>query len=352
MRLATLALNLGFLVTSFALGVASGRQQNAQVPRVLDRQPVAGSTPDATLPALTDGAVSDGTGAAPGVVTAVAGAKHGATSTRIAREELSFSQIAARAQQWTAAVRADQNYGAGIILDRAGLVLTNQHVVDGTHSITVTPFGGDASVAEVLDSDAQLDLALLRLPDGLAELQPASTETRAGSMPQGNGSTDGSAASPAASRDLPSLAQGAGAVGPSVRAGGAVRGSGLPRRAALGSSAPLVVGDEVLAVGSPRKMYFSVSRGMVSFPNRFLDGIEYIQTDLPINVGNSGGPLVDRQGRIVGVVSFILRDSQGISFALPIERAVTRFAKYLEERDAPRPRPNAQAPARATDPAR
>jgi len=85
----------------------------------------------------------------------------------------------------------------------------------------------------------------------------------------------------------------------------------------------------VMAVGSPRKMYFSVSRGMVSFPNRFLDGVEYIQTDLPINVGNSGGPLVDDEGNVVGIVSFILRDSQGISFALPIDRAVARFGEHL-----------------------
>jgi len=332
MRLATLALNLGFLVTSFALGVASGRQQAAQVTRVLDRQPVAGSAPDATLPVQ-----ADGTSAAPGTVTAVAEAKHAANGARPAREELSFSQVAARAQQWTAAVRADQNYGAGIILDRAGLVLTNQHVVDGTHNITVTPFGGDASVAEVLDSDAQLDLALLRLPDGLAELQ-TSAETRGSRSAQGNAGTPGA--------DAPSAA------GFSARVANATKSSGLPRRAALGSATALGVGDEVLAVGSPRKMYFSVSRGMVSFPNRYLDGIEYIQTDLPINVGNSGGPLVDRQGRIVGVVSFILRDSQGISFALPIDRALARFAKYLEERDTPRPQVNAQAPARAIDPGR
>ncbi|HKO93117.1 MAG TPA: trypsin-like peptidase domain-containing protein, partial [Polyangiaceae bacterium] len=99
--------------------------------------------------------------------------------------------------------------------------------------------------------------------------------------------------------------------------------------ATLGSAASLAVGDEVIAVGSPRKMYFSVSRGMVSFPNRLLEGVEYIQTDLPINVGNSGGPLIDREGHVIGVVSFILKDSQGLSFALPIDRAVSRFAKYL-----------------------
>ena len=106
--------------------------------------------------------------------------------------------------------------------------------------------------------------------------------------------------------------------------------------------------DEVMAVGSPRKMYFSVSRGMVSFPNRFLDGVEYIQTDLPINVGNSGGPLVDRDGNVVGIVSFILRDSQGISFALPIDRAVARFGEHLTVE----PQRTAPTPARERKPAR
>jgi S1-C subfamily serine protease len=60
-----------------------------------------------------------------------------------------------------------------------------------------------------------------------------------------------------------------------------------------------------------------------------------VQTDLPINEGNSGGPLVDREGRVVGIVSFILRESQGLSFALPIDRAVARFAAYLGHSSGP-----------------
>jgi S1-C subfamily serine protease len=76
-------------------------------------------------------------------------------------------------------------------------------------------------------------------------------------------------------------------------------------------------------------MYFSVSHGVVSCVHRFFDGIDYVQTDAPINAGNSGGPLFDRNARVVGVISFILRDSQRLSFALPIERAVARFAAQL-----------------------
>jgi len=194
-----------------------------------------------------------------------------ARGARTREAQPSWSQLAARAQSCTAAVRADLNYGAGVVVDRSGLVLTNLHVIANTHTITVTPFGSEPRPARVLDSDVELDLALLsvNLPSPLADA------------------------------------------------------------ARLGNAASLAVGDEVLAVGSPRKMYFSVSRGMVSFPNRLLEGVEYVQTDLPINEGNSGGPLVDREGRVVGIVSFILRESQGLSFALPIDRAVTRFASYL-----------------------
>jgi len=226
------------------------------------------------------------------VANAVAETPRG-TKGKTPEPEPSWSRLAGRAQSWTAAVRADLNYGAGVVVDPTGLVLTNLHVIANARAITVTPFGSGPSPAKLLDSDPELDLALLRA-----------------SLP-----------------------------------------SPLPQAAALfGSTTGLAVGDEVLAVGSPRKMYFSVSRGMVSFPNRLLEGVEYIQTDLPINEGNSGGPLVNREGRVVGIVSFILKESQGLSFALPIERAIERFAPYLEpSKAAPsvsRELPTREPPAR------
>jgi S1-C subfamily serine protease len=263
MRLGPFAVQIGFLLTSYALGVASGRQEAAHPPPITERLPVAGSAREtAPVPAVA-------AAASPASLDPQRGADAARASSLPAASPPSWSQIAARAQGWTVAVRADQSYGAGVAVERAGFVLTNLHVVDGAKVISVTPFGGEAISAELLDSDRDLDLALLR-----------------SSAP-------------------------------------------LPKAAVVGDSQALGVGDEVMAVGSPRKMYFSVSRGMVSFPNRFLDGVEYIQTDLPINVGNSGGPLVDRDGDVVGIVSFILRDSQGISFALPIDRAVARFGQHL-----------------------
>jgi S1-C subfamily serine protease len=263
MRLGPLAIQVGFLLMSYALGVASSQRDASRPASPAERLPVAGSSVVGTSPSDSSAV------AAPAATPPASAPEPRGESRRAASEPPTWSKVAARAQSWTVAVRADQSYGAGVAVEKAGFVLTNLHVVDGAKAITVTPFGAEATAAQLVDSDRELDLALLRL-----------------SAP-------------------------------------------LPNAAVLGRSSALGVGDEVMAVGSPRKMYFSVSRGMVSFPNRFLDGVEYIQTDLPINVGNSGGPLVDREGSVVGIVSFILRDSQGISFALPIDRAVARFGEHL-----------------------
>ena len=274
MRLATsrrrsnlqLGINVALSLASFTLGAMISRAPLSAASGASERELVSGAVASAAgeaAPSLA--ATSERRAAAP------ADEAPRVAKSKSAEAEPTWAQVAARAQSWTAAVRADMNYGAGVIVERAGLVLTNLHVVSNAHSVTITPFGGAPVSAKVLDTDADLDLALLS-----ANLS-----------------------------------------------------SPLPAAADLGSTVALGVGDEVLAVGSPRKMFFSVSRGMVSFPNRLLEGVEYVQTDLPINEGNSGGPLVDRQGRVVGLVSFILRDSQGLSFALPIDRAITRFSSYL-----------------------
>lgn len=185
-------------------------------------------------------------------------------------EQRSWSELATHAQRGTVGILAGDRYGAGIIVDRAGLVLTNLHVIQGIDKISVLLLGDETLEATLVAQAGDLDLALLRLPQA------------------------------------------------------------LPEAAELGSSKSVQVGDEVLAVGSPRKMFFSVSRGTVSYLNRKLDSVQYLQTDLPINAGNSGGPLLDRDGKVVGVVSFILRDSQGIAFALPIDYALERFAAELQ----------------------
>lgn len=78
-----------------------------------------------------------------------------------------------------------------------------------------------------------------------------------------------------------------------------------------------IVGAEVFALGHPRGCRFSVSRGIISNPYREFEREYFVQTDVSINPGNSGGPLIDRAGRLVGVVAMMLTASQGIGFAVP-----------------------------------
>jgi S1-C subfamily serine protease len=184
------------------------------------------------------------------------------------------SEIAQRALGASVFVRVGSTYGAGILLAR-GIVLTCGHVLDsaeGNAPIEVERADGQAFEATLIERDAQLDLALLAIA---AEAAPASP--------------------------------------------------------AFGSLASVTLGDEVFAMGAPKRMAFSLHRGMVSFVGREFEGIRYLQTDLPTNGGNSGGPVLNDRGEIIAIASFILRDSQGIAFALPIDTALTRFSAHLGE---------------------
>ena len=76
-------------------------------------------------------------------------------------------------------------------------------------------------------------------------------------------------------------------------------------------------------------MPFSLSRGMVSYVGRRFERTFYLQTDLPLNAGSSGGPVLNDRGQVVAIASFVLRDSEGLAFALPIDYAYRRFAAAL-----------------------
>jgi serine protease Do len=160
--------------------------------------------------------------------------------------------------------------GSGLIIDRAGEILTNAHVVDGAASMTVTLDNGSKVNARTVGFDPVLDVALLRV--------------------------DAGAPLPAAQ---------------------------------LGDSSTVKVGDDVVAIGNPLGLDQTMTRGIVSGLNRMLPGISdepMIQTDAPINPGNSGGPLVDRCGRAIGINTLISEDAQSIGFAIPMNsvRAVLR----------------------------
>jgi hypothetical protein len=93
----------------------------------------------------------------------------------------------------------------------------------------------------------------------------------------------------------------------------------------------VTVGEEVFALGHPRGCRFSVSRGIISNPHREFEKEHFVQTDVAINPGNSGGPLVDAEGRLVGIVTMSLSFSQGLGFCVPgyIAADYVRHARRL-----------------------
>jgi len=186
-------------------------------------------------------------------------------------QKLTSQQVAKKALEWSASIRGDCVYGAGIVVDRRGYVLTNHHVIQGLDKVRVQFTDTAELPAKIVAVDKTLDLALLKV-------------------------------------DIE-----------------------RPIAAPAGDFLSAQVGDDVYAVGSPRKMNFTVSRGMVSYVGRRIDGNYYVQSDLATNDGNSGGPVVNDRGEVIGVMTFILRDSQGLAFAVPISYAYERFADILAD---------------------
>ncbi len=167
--------------------------------------------------------------------------------------------------------------GSGFIISPEGLIVTNYHVVEGAYKIIVTLSDGTPLVAKLSQASPIIDIALLKVE------------------------------------------------------------AGRPLAAARwGDSSALQVGDPVLAVGDPLGVGMTVTRGIVSALNRNLTESpfdDFIQTDAPINHGNSGGPLFDMNGTVIGINSAIISPttgSAGLGFAISSEVAEV-VVKRLEE---------------------
>jgi serine protease Do len=164
--------------------------------------------------------------------------------------------------------RGEENsLGSGVIIDPAGYVLTNEHVILGGSNIRVTLNDGRPFSARVVGSAPEMDLALLKM--------------------EGRGPF------------------------PSAR---------------LGRSDDLMIGETVVAVGNPFGLSNTVSVGVLSAVGRTVAAgdrqfSDFLQTDAPINPGNSGGPLLNILGEVIGVNTAIIRQAQSIGFAIPINRA-------------------------------
>ncbi len=156
--------------------------------------------------------------------------------------------------------------GSGVIIDNAGLILTNSHVVFGRQVILVTLDDGTTLQAKPIGADPLFDIALVKIP-------------------------------PPTKGSLPT--------------------------AALGDSEKLQVGEDVYAIGNPFGLEQTLTRGIVSAINRLLPGMTLslseplIQTDAALNPGSSGGPLVNRCGDVIGITTALLPEAQSIGFAIP-----------------------------------
>ena len=181
---------------------------------------------------------------------------------------LSVQSIYRLAYKGVVEIAASQGQGSGFVYDGDGHIVTNAHVVEGASSVSVKFWNGKSYPAQVVGTDASTDLAVLKVNAPVSELFPLS----------------------------------------------------------LGDSTKLVVGDPVVAIGSPFGLEGTVTSGIVSAlhremtsPNQFaIDNS--IQTDAAINHGNSGGPLLNPQGKVVGITSQIESNSggnEGVGFAIP-----------------------------------
>lgn len=158
--------------------------------------------------------------------------------------------------------------GSGVVIDKAGIILTNAHVVDGALDITVHSEGGKSWPAKLLALERDLDLAVLKV------------ESKGG---------------------LPAIA--------------------------LADSGALMLGETAIAIGNPYGLGLTVSTGVVSSTQREIQleqGLyqTYIQTDAAINPGNSGGALVNINGELIGINTMIRANGEGIGWAIPANRAI------------------------------
>ncbi len=153
--------------------------------------------------------------------------------------------------------------GTGFIIDKSGFIITNNHVIEDASQITVKTSDNKEYKANVVGRDRLTDLALLKIDPKGANLKVI----------------------------------------------------------ALGNSDTVEIGEWVLAIGSPQGLEWTVTAGIISAKGRNLGAGPYdsfLQTDASINQGNSGGPLVNMKGEVVGINSMIFANSQGLGFAVPV----------------------------------
>lgn len=181
--------------------------------------------------------------------------------------------IISRFEKVVLQISTPQSGGTGFYLKDRNLVITNEHVIRGNKKVLISGAGIDKTVAEVLYTDRMHDLAFISFP---------------------------------------------------------VMPDGLPLIELEQDSAGAKVGERVVAIGHPYGLNFTTTEGIISKERRLYKNINYIQFDAAINPGNSGGPLVNRNGKVIGINTFIVEGGNNLGFALPIEKLIESLNEFSE----------------------
>ena len=169
----------------------------------------------------------------------------------------------------------NKSLGSGFIVSQDGYILTNNHMVEKADEVTVTLLDKEEFKAKIIGTDPKIDIALIKID---------------------------------AKKKLPHVA--------------------------LGDSDRLEVGEWVVAIGNPFGLGHTVTAGIVSAKGRIIGSgpyDDYIQTDASINFGNSGGPLFNLKGEVIGINTAIIQGGQGIGFAIPIQLAKSVLEQLKEK---------------------
>lgn len=183
-----------------------------------------------------------------------------------------FSGIIENSIKSVVTIRTDVSQGTGFFITKDGYIVTNAHVLFGGREVQIITYAQKAIQAELIGYDSQLDVALLKIPGNYESLE-------------------------------------------------------------LGDSDKIQIGEEVIAIGNPLGLQFSVSQGIISATHR--EGANnlpvYIQTDAALNPGNSGGPLINKQGKAIGINNFKIGESESLGFALESNSLKEAINKISEE---------------------